>query len=212
MYALAGLDNTKLADGAAATRPHHWWRRSPRSRRRRLVPPRRSRPCSSLAPGTAETVVDDDGDVDPGPRRRARGAAPRRSASGSSGNRSDALSAVRWPHIRLVHPGVRHDEAEPVLDDQNAAARPHDANRLRQDDLDEPRVLVDFRRERRAPWRRARRSRGRRCAPRPSRRSSARRQARRSRARRDAVALERRGDQFDQVVARLDQGQALRAR
>ena len=42
-----------------------------------------------------------------------------------------ALGAVRRRHVRLVHPGVRHDEAEPVLNDQHAAARPHDANQLR---------------------------------------------------------------------------------
>ena len=109
-------------------------------------------------------------------------ASPRRSVSalrsGFSGNRSTRWRAIRGPHVRLVHPGVRHDEAEPVLDDQHAAASPHDANRLRQDDLHKPRVLVDLRRKRDSLWRRVRSSRGRRCDPRPSRRSSARRRAR----------------------------------
>ena len=54
-------------------------------------------------------------------------------------------------------------------------------------------------------------SRGRPCGPRPSRRSSARRQARRRRAARRRSASSADGDQFDQVVARLDQGQALEA-
>ena len=35
-----------------------------------------------------------------------------------------------------------------MLDNQHVAARPHDANGLRQYDLDKPRVLVDLRRER----------------------------------------------------------------
>jgi hypothetical protein len=35
-----------------------------------------------------------------------------------------------------------------VLDDQHAAPRANDPDRLRQNDLHKPRVLVDFRRER----------------------------------------------------------------
>jgi hypothetical protein len=59
-----------------------------------------------------------------------------------------ALGAIRRAYVRLVHPSIRHDEAEPVLNDQHAPASPHDADRLRQDDLDKPRVLVDVRRKR----------------------------------------------------------------
>jgi hypothetical protein len=61
------------------------------------------------------------------------------------------LGAIHGRHVRLVHAGIRHDEAEPVFDDQHAAAGANDTNRLGQNDLHEPRVLVDLRRKRDSP-------------------------------------------------------------
>ena len=84
----------------------------------------------SLAPGTPEAVVYNDRDIDPGhPREPA--AQRLRATIRILRQQKHALRAVRRRHVRLVHSGVRHDEAEPVFNDQHAAARPHDANRLR---------------------------------------------------------------------------------
>jgi hypothetical protein len=46
--------------------------------------------------------------------------------------------------IRAIDTGIRHDETEPVLDYQNARPPAHNASRLSQNDLDEPRVLLHF--------------------------------------------------------------------
>ncbi len=94
-----------------------------------------------------------------------------------------------------------------MLNDQNAAARPHDANRLRQDDLDKPRVLVDFGGELKRPGGGFDR-REVDDASLSLRHDLLRDDKHVASARRNAVALDRRGDEFDQVVARPDQGQA----
>ena len=49
--------------------------------------------------------------------------------------------------VGAIDAGIRHDEAEPVLDDQHAWPVAHDAPRLAQNDLDQPRILVDLPRE-----------------------------------------------------------------
>ena len=104
----------------------------------------------SLAPGTPETVVYDHRDIDPGQRRQP--AAQRlRAPIRILRQQKHAMGAVCGRHVRLVHPGIRHDEAEPVFNDQHAAARSHDTNRLRKNDLHKPRVLVDIRRKRDSP-------------------------------------------------------------
>jgi hypothetical protein len=119
-----------------------------------------------------------------------------------------ARQAVRWSHVRLVHPGIRHDEAKPVLDDQHVAARPHDANRLRQDKLDKPRVLVDLRRKRQ---RLGGRLDGREVdhATFGLRNNFLRDDNNVSGARRDVVAHKRRRNEFDQVVAGPNERKAL---
>ncbi len=95
------------------------------------------------ASSASEAVVDHDREIDP-----SRGCQPNaqrlRAAVRILRQKKGASSAVRWANIRLVHPGVRHDEAKPVLHNQYVAASPHDANRLRQDKLDKPWVLVDL--------------------------------------------------------------------
>ena len=55
--------------------------------------------------------------------------------------------------VGTIDAGIRHDEAEPMLDDQDAGPMPHHAPRFRENDLDQPWVLVHFGRElsRRAP-------------------------------------------------------------
>ena len=94
-----------------------------------------------------------------------------------------------------------------MLDDQHVAARPHDANGLRQYNLNKPGVLVDFGREGDRP-----------------RGGLDRRKVDHATLRLrdnllgddkyvvsprlDPVLLETRGDHFDQVVASLDQRQA----
>jgi hypothetical protein len=43
----------------------------------------------------------------------------------------------------VIDAGVRHDETEAMLDDEHVHPMAHDPPRLRQDDLDQARVLVD---------------------------------------------------------------------
>ena len=57
------------------------------------------------------------------------------------------LRSGRRVDVGAVDAGIRHDEAEPVLDDQHARPVPHDAARFPQNDLDQARVLVDLGRE-----------------------------------------------------------------
>ena len=118
------------------------------------------------------------------------------------------MGAVRRPHIRLVDASIRHDEAKPVLDDQDAAAGADDANGFRQDDLDKPGVLLDLRRKRDGS------GGGLDCREVDDARFGFRDNLLRddehvARARRNAVAPERRPNQFDQVVAGPDERQAL---
>jgi hypothetical protein len=49
--------------------------------------------------------------------------------------------------VRLVDARVRHDEPEPMLDDQHVRRSAHDAARLAEDHFDEARVLVHLSRE-----------------------------------------------------------------
>ena len=109
----------------------------------------------------------------------------------------------------MVHSGVRHDEAKPVLDDQHVAARPHDANRLRQDKLNKPRVLVDFRRKRDGF---GGGFDGRQIddATLGLGDNFLRDDKNVSGVRRDVVLLERRRDEFDQVVAGPNERKALK--
>ena len=101
----------------------------------------------SLAPRAAETVVYDDHDIDPGQRRQP--AAQRlRTPIRILRQQKHSVGAVHRRHVRLVHSGIRHDEPEPVFNDQHTAARSYHANQLRQDDLYKPRVFVDIRRKR----------------------------------------------------------------
>jgi len=84
----------------------------------------------SLAPGTTETVVYDHRDIDPGQRRQPaaqRLCTPIRILR----QQQHALGAIRRPYVRLIHPGVRHDEAEPVFNDQHPTPSSYDTNRLR---------------------------------------------------------------------------------
>ena len=161
----------------------------------------------SLTPRTSEAVVDHHREINSGQRCQTI-SQRRRAAVRILRQQKHALGAVRWSHIRLVHPGVRHDEAKPVLNNQHVAARPHDTNGLRQDDLDEPRVLVDLRCER-ASFGGGFDGRKVDHAILGLRDDLLRDDKHVLSPRLDAVLLETRGDQFDQVVASLDQGQAV---
>ena len=91
-----------------------------------------------------------------------------------------------------------------MLDDQHVAARPHDANGLRQDQLNKPRVFVDLRRKRE---RFCGRFDGREVddAALGLGNNFLRNDKNVSGERRDVVLFERRGDEFDQVVAGLNE-------
>jgi hypothetical protein len=95
-----------------------------------------------------------------------------------------------------------------MLNDQDSASRPHNANRLREDDLHKARVLVDIQRERDG---RVGGFDGREVHD-PAlglRDNLLRNDKHISGARSDAVPREGRGNEFNQVIAGPDQGQAL---
>ena len=85
------------------------------------------------------------------PRRtpnRAASAARMASAepSGSSGSSNARSMPSERRDVGLVHTGVGHHEAQPMLHDQQVGAGPDDAGGFRQDHLDQARVLADLRR------------------------------------------------------------------
>jgi hypothetical protein len=65
----------------------------------------------------------------------------------------DAFVAACCADIRMVDAGIRHDEAEPMLDDQQPRPMADDAPRFAEHRLDKTRVLVEFRGERDRPLR-----------------------------------------------------------
>ena len=48
-----------------------------------------------------------------------------------SSNTKTPQGTVHRRYVRLVHPGIRHNEPKSVFNDQHAAARPYDTNQLR---------------------------------------------------------------------------------
>ena len=52
--------------------------------------------------------------------------------------------------IGAVDARIRHDEAEPMFDDQDARTLPHHASGFREDDFDQTRVFLHLGGERRA--------------------------------------------------------------
>ena len=101
---------------------------------------------------------------------------------GSSGSRS-TCSDPSGADVRLVHAGVRHHEPQPVRDDEDVLPVTDDFRGLREDDLDEPRILADFSR-----------------------------QLRRARARHDAGQIDEASFGFRDDLLRHDQDVAVRGR
>ena len=93
---------------------------APAGRRRRA----RCRPCRAARP--AEAVVDDDRRCRRRTLRRARARSAAALSIGVARQQQHALAAVLRPDVRLVDAGVRHHEAEPMLDDQHVRPPPHD--------------------------------------------------------------------------------------
>ena len=97
----------------------------------------------AASPRAAEAVGDDNTEHDAVTGGKLAAQLLRR-AVGIERQQQRALHAVGRPDIGLVDAGIGHDVAQPVLDDQDIRPRAHHAHRFRQDQLDQPRILLNF--------------------------------------------------------------------
>ncbi len=100
----------------------------------------------AVPPGATEAVVDDDSKchakmrVEPALQRETGAVGVRR-------QEQHALALLGVIDIGLVDPGIRHDEAQAMLDDHHVALAAKDLGRFGEDHLDETRILVTLARD-----------------------------------------------------------------
>ncbi len=100
--------------------------------------------ATASAPGAAEAVADHRRDL-----RTAQGsqlvAKSRGGAIRVGGQQQHLFGFTRRGHVRMVHAGICHHKAQPVLHDEQVWPAAHDAGRFRQNYGHETRILTDCR-------------------------------------------------------------------